>query len=252
MAAVSAFDTNAGIVATNKGLINEDCATSFTLNGVLYCIVSDGNGAVNDMRPSGFAVNEVQRYLNEFSREKMSPDEIKELIRQACYCANRVLMAYKRANNELYTNDNFATLTMAAFTADNHFIYAHSGDSRLYLVRNERLIQLSKDHTAAQKLCDEGKLSKDQVAGHPDNNILTSAIGFPEVRIDTMVGELVKGDIILGVTDGIHKLLSNEQMLDVILAAGNCETTCDGLIQYANAQGGIDNMGVFVAYIPEE
>lgn len=252
MSVVSAFDTNVGLVSANKSLPNEDIAVTFEIDGVLYAIVSDGNGTVNDMKPSGFAINEIQRYLNEFSKEKMTSEQIKDLMYQAFFCANRVLMAYKRANNQLYTNDNFATMTMAAFTNDNRFVFAHTGDSRLYLVRNERLIQLTKDHTAAQKLCDEGKLPKEQVVSHPDNKILTSAIGFPDVRIDTTVGALKKGDIILGVTDGIHKMLSSEQILDVILAAGTCEGTCDGLIQYSNNQGGFDNMAVFVAYIPEE
>ncbi|MCR5480350.1 MAG: protein phosphatase 2C domain-containing protein [Ruminococcus sp.] len=251
MAFVSAFATDAGAVANKNNAPNEDCATAFITKKVLYLIISDGNGSVGDMKPSGFVVNEIHRYIDTFAQEGMSAEQIKEVISSACYCANRVLMAYKRANNELYTNNNFATLTMAAVTEDDRFIYAHSGDSRLYLIRNNKILQFSKDHTQAQKLCDEGKIAKEQVSSHPDNSILTSALGFPEPQIDTAVGKLNKGDIILAVTDGIHKLLNTQQILDIVDLAGNCEDTCDGLIKYANSQGGLDNMAVFVCYIPQ-
>ena len=251
MSVSSAFATDAGAVANNKKLPNEDCATAFLTKNVLYQIIADGNGSVNDMRPAGFAINEIQRYIDEFAQDNMSPEQIKELISQACYCANRVLMAYKRANNELYTNNNFTTLTMAAVTDDNHFILAHCGDSRLYLIRNGKILQFTKDHTVAQQLCDEGKITKEQVASHADANILTPALGFLNPRIDTAVGSLTQGDIILAVSDGIYKLLSPQMILDVVNLAGNCQDTCDGLIQYANNQGGVDNMSVFVSYIPE-
>ena len=251
MAFSSAFATDAGSVANNNGTPNEDSATAFILHDTLYMIVSDGNGSVGDMKPAGFVLNEIQRYIDTFTKAEMTPEQIKDNIESACYCANRVLMAYKRANNELYTNDNFATVTMAAVTPDNHFIYAHSGDSRLYLIRNSKILQFSKDHTVAQKLCDEGKIAKEQVFSHPDNKVLTSALGFPEPQIDTAVGQLSKGDIILAVTDGIHKLLNPQQILDVVDIAGNCQDTCDGLIKYANNQGGYDNMATFVCYIPQ-
>lgn len=249
MAFVSSFATDAGAHASNLSKPNEDAATAFIKDNVLYQIISDGNGSVNDMKPAGFVLNEIRRYIDRYSSPGMTGQEIKVLIEQASYCANRVLMAYKRANEELYTNNNFATLTMTAITQNNEFICAHCGDCRLYIIRNDNIMQFTKDHTVAQKLCDEGKITKAEVFGHPDNGILYSALGFPEPRIDTFIGSVVKGDIILAVTDGIHKILTLDQIMAVINQAGNCEDTCDGLIKYVNSKGGRDNVAVTVAYI---
>lgn len=247
MGYISAYATDPGVV--NK--VNEDAVTVFIRKNVLYQIVSDGNGSVNDMKPAGFMINELQRYIDEFARDKMTPEEIKQMISQGCYCANRVLMAFKRANGEVYTDSNFATLTIAALTEKNELIYGHCGDSRLLLIRKNRIIQLTKDHTVAQQLYEQGKISRNQIRLHPDNVIITSAIGFLDLKLDVIIGSVQEGDIILGVTDGIHKLLDNEKIINVINAAGNCEDTCDGLIKYANSLGGFDNMAVFTTYIAE-
>lgn len=247
----TSFATDAGTYAKKNSKPNEDAAHAFSKDGVGYQLISDGNGSVNDMKPAGFIVNEISRYIDRFSIPNMSAEQVKELIAQACYCANRVLMAYKRANEELYASNNFATLTMSAITQNNEFVFAHCGDCRLYIIRDDRITQFSKDHTLAQKLCDEGKLTKEEVFSHPDNGVLYSALGFPEPRIDAMVGRVKKGDILLAVTDGIHKALDVNQIMSVVNEAGNCEDTCDGLIQYVNSLGGMDNMAVTVTYITE-
>lgn len=246
MAYISACKTESGPSLK----VNEDAVAVFVKHDVLYQLLSDGNSSVGDMKPAGFVINEIQRYIERFSEPDLDASPIKKQIEQACYTANRVLMAYKRANNEIYTSSNFATLTMAAICKDNSFIYAHCGDSRLYIIRNGKIIQLTKDHTEAQRLCDEGKIERSQVFSHPDNVILTSALGFTEPKIDVVSGKLQSGDILLALTDGIHKVLSPDQLLAVAEQAGNCEDTCDGLIKYAVNQGGNDDKAVFVTYIP--
>lgn len=251
MAFVTSFATDAGAHAKKNSKPNEDAAHAFTKDDVGYQIISDGNGSVNDMKPAGFVVNEISRFIDKFSYADMTGEEIKALITQACYCANRVLMAYKRANEELYPSSNFATLTMTAVTQNNEFVYAHCGDSRLYIIRDGKITQFSKDHTLAQQLCDEGKITKAEVFSHPDNGVLYSALGFPQPRIDSMVGRVKQGDILLAITDGIHKYLDLSQIMAVIQQAGNCSDTCDGLIKYANSLGGMDNMAVTVTYIAE-
>lgn len=245
-----AFASNIGTSIEAKDGTNDDVAHAFEKDDVLYLIVSDGNGAVGKMRPAGFVVNEIQRFILMYSSPNMTNTGIKKMLKSAVYCANRVLLAFKRANNEIYTNDNFATLTLAAITKQRQFIYAHSGDCRIYIVRNDKIIQITKDHTVAQQLCDEGKISKEQIFSHVDRDILISALGFNDPKIDIVAsGQLQKGDIVLGVSDGIHKVLNINQIMEVIKQAGNCQDTCDGLIQYANALGGPDNISIFITYI---
>ena len=104
--------------------------------------------------------------------------------------------------------------------------------------------------TEAQRLCDEGKISKGQIFTHPDRDILTSVLGIDTPNIDIRVGKVKKGDIVLLLTDGAHKVLSSEQIREIVLSAGNCIDTCNGIVDGANLLGGPDNISVCVTYIP--
>lgn len=252
MAYFCACATNAGKKAEAAGRQNEDRAHFWVTHDVMYQVLSDGNGGTEELQPAGFVINEIQRLIEISSAPNMSVSEIKRMLLSAIHCANRVLLAFKRANGELYTSNTFATLCMTAITPNNEFVYAYSGDSRVYLFRQGSLTQISKDHTEAQRLCDEGKISKEEIFSHPDRDILTSALGFNDPKIEIFQATLQKGDIVLLLTDGIHKLLSSAEIEQIIGEAGNCEDSCDGLLKFANHKGGPDNMSVSIAYINEE
>lgn len=249
MAYSNAYITNAGSRAEQQEQPNEDRAHSWITNEVLYQAIADGNGGTEELQPAAFVINEIQRFIEIFSAPNMSIAEIKRMFVGAIHCANRVLLAFKRANGKLYSNNTFTTLCMSAITEKNEFIYAYSGDSRMYLVRNRNIVQITKDHTEAQRLCDEGKIKKEEIFAHPDRNILTSALGFPNPKIDVLQAALQKEDIVIMVTDGIHKVLDASEILDIVYQAGNCEDTCEGLVQMVNHKGGPDNMSAAVTYI---
>ena len=126
---------------------------------------------------------------------------------------------------------------------------AHVGDGRIYLIRGGKLRQLTKDHTEAQRLCDDGKITKEQIFQHPDRDLLTSALGFDNPKIDVRSGRVQDGDIVMLLTDGAHKVISPEQLHDIVMEAGNCFETCNGVIKVANALGGPDNISVCVSYL---
>lgn len=86
----------------------------------------------------------------------------------------------------------FATVDLTAITEKNEFVMAHVGDGRIYLIRNQKMQQLTKDHTEAQRLCDLGEITREQIFQHPDRDLLTSAIGFENPRIDIRAGRVPK------------------------------------------------------------
>ncbi len=180
----------------------------------------------------------------------MKFEEIKRMVRIAVHTANRILLAYKRALNDGSTDSCFASLDLTAICADGRLITAHTGDSRTYLLRDEKLHILTKDHTEAQRLCDEGKISKEQIFTHADRDVLTSVLGMGSPQIDIREGKLKAGDIIVLLTDGAHKVMSPEQIKNIIVSAGNCYDTCNGIIDGANLLGGPDNISVCISYIP--
>ena len=245
----NAFATHPGRTAEAAEKINEDFAHAWVKDKVHYQVTADGNGRSEHLNPASFVVNEIQRFIDNYSELSMTIAEIKRMISGAFHCANRVLLAYKKANGELYTNSVFATVDLTAITEKNEFVMAHVGDGRIYLVRNEKIQQLSKDHTEAQRLCDLGKITREQIYQHPDRDLLTSALGFENPHIDLRAGKVQPEDIILLLTDGAHKVINGEQLNDIIFECGNCFDTCNGIIKVANALGGPDNISICVSYL---
>lgn len=166
-----------------------------------YQALADGNGRDDVLNPGAFVINEVHRFIETYSDPGMQIGEIKRMIAGAIHCANRVLLAFKRANKDLYAS-SFSSLDLTAVFDGNKFISAHVGDSRGYLLREGKMHLLTKDHTEAQRLCDEGKISKEQIFIHPERDILTSALGYDNPKVDIREGKIKKGDIILLLTDG--------------------------------------------------
>lgn len=247
----NAFATHPGKKAEAAEIINEDYAHAWLKDGVYYQALGDGNGRDETLSPAAFAINEVQRFIDFYSEPDMSTEEIKRMIKGAVHTANRVLLAFKKANPEGYNHNSFTSFDLTAIYNDNQLIHAHVGDTRTYLLRDSKMFQLTKDHTEAQRLCDDGKISKEQIFTHPDRDILTSALGFDNPIIDVREGKLKKGDIILLLTDGAHKVLSPEQIQEIVFSAGNCMDSCNGIIEGANMLGGPDNISVCVSYIPD-
>lgn len=252
MEIVNAFATHPGVKAQSNEKPNEDYAHAWNKNGVYYQAVADGNGRTEDINPAAFVINEVQRFIDECSEPNMNAHEIKRMINGAVQCANRVILAYKGAKGDAESKNAFSSLDVTAIFGDSDFISVHVGDTRTYLLRNQKLHQLTIDHTEAQRLCSEGKISKEQIFSHPDRDVLTSALGTINPKIDIREGKVVSGDIIILLTDGAHKVLSQGQIEEIILTAGNCIDTGNGIIKGANMLGGPDNISVCVTYIPKK
>ena len=245
----NAFATHPGRAAEANEKKNEDFAHAWVKDAVSYQVTADGNGRSDNLNPASFVVNEIQRFIDSYSEPGMSIVEIKRMISGAFHCANRVLLAYKKANGELYNNSVFATVDLTAITEKNEFVMAHVGDGRIYLIRNQKIQQLTKDHTEAQRLCDLGKITREQIYQHPDRDLLISALGFENPRIDVRAGKVQSEDIVMLLTDGAHKVINGDQLNQIIFECGNCFDTCNGIIKVANALGGPDNISVCVSYL---
>lgn len=125
---------------------------------------------------------------------------------------------------------------------------AHVGDSRAYMIRDERLVALTTDHSLVQQLVTEGQMTLEDSLDHPKRNVLVRAIGlnFPSTP-DIALHPLRPHDILLLCTDGLMKMMSDEYILSVILESRDSpEETCQRLIARANDAGGKDNTTVLL------
>lgn len=138
------------------------------------------------------------------------------------------------------------TLT-AALVEGRRLHLAHVGDSRAYLLRDGSFSQLTDDHTLVQHLIDEGQLTREEAARHPQRSIITRAIGVSrEVEVDSMSLEFVAGDQLLLCSDGLTGVVSDRRIAETLETIDDPDEAVQRLIDLANGAGGPDNITVLL------
>ena len=164
--------------------------------------------------------------------------------------ANRIRTAIKLANRAIFTRaaaeDEYAgmgTTVVATIVAadDARFTYGHVGDSRIYIIRGGRVLQLTRDDSLANSAWTDAEESG---IGAIMKNVLTKALGVGvEVEFDVAAHDLQAGDTVLLCSDGLTNMLDDHAILEIVTRHdGHLEKTCDQLVDGANARGGRDNI----------
>ncbi|HET7904702.1 MAG TPA: protein phosphatase 2C domain-containing protein [Candidatus Eisenbacteria bacterium] len=144
------------------------------------------------------------------------------------------------------------TLTVAYSVGLDLFV-AHVGDSRAFLVRDGLVRHITRDHTVAQGLADSGEIPQAEVETHPKRHLLTSVVGG---RADSLRGDmhhlpLQAGDALVVCTDGLTRVVKDEEIAEVLRTAPSCDDACDALIALTLERGAPDNVTVIVARYSE-
>jgi PPM family protein phosphatase len=135
-----------------------------------------------------------------------------------------------------------------------HAHLAHAGDSRIYLIRKGEIRQLTRDHSRAQRMLDDGLITEEEAFDHPERNWLDRALGLreeikPDIRSEPII--MQERDIFLLCTDGLTGLVRDEEIFRVTINA-RVEDACEALIALANKRGGDDNITVAIARLGPE
>jgi protein phosphatase len=124
----------------------------------------------------------------------------------------------------------------------------HIGDTRVYLVRDGELFQITHDHTVVQSLIDDGKITKDEAASHPQRALLLRALDARSAHEpDLTLHEARAGDRYLLSSDGLHGLVPDAEITRVLLTVADAEQAVSDLIALAIAAGAPDNVTCIVA-----
>src|SRR5436190_12168518 len=150
------------------------------------------------------------------------------------------------------TRSGMGTTFTAALVEGEEVGFAHVGDSRAYLFRDDELKLLTSDHSLVEELRRQGRLTDEQAEDHPQRSIITRALG-PErdVEVDTMTYRARPGDVYLLCSDGLTTMIKEDRIKSVLTKADSLDQAVDRLVADANAAGGRDNITV-VAFRLEE
>lgn len=203
-------------------------------------VVADGMGG---HKAGDFASKYTVKVLRE-ELESTSLDKPEEILRNVVTMANHELIRAAHTDVKL---EGMGTTLVAGTVIGNTLYFANVGDSRLYLI-NDKIRQLSKDHSLVEEMVRLGGIKAEEAKNHPDKNIITRAIGVKEdVEADIYEYRLKKGDIILMCTDGLSNMVEDEDMFDIVKGARDIVEAVLMLIEKANSNGGRDNIGVVMA-----
>lgn len=170
------------------------------------------------------------------------------LLEKAIRLANR--RVYGAALKQQGRRGMGTTLTCLALHGGRAHL-GHVGDSRGYLLRDTRIYQLTKDHSWVEEQLEKGLLSEEQAQRHEWRNLITRALGTrPQVAPDVIDVRVQPGDVLVLATDGLHGLLTPEEILEEIRRTPDRQTSADYLIALANERGGPDNITVVLAEVP--
>ena len=228
---------------------NEDSYLELTIEDTnvncLLLVVADGMGGHNAGEvASKKVVESIESYFKS-EESNLNSDKTLSHLKESIELANTEVFKASASDESLKGMGSTCTAMMIL---NNKIYIAHVGDSRAYLIRGDKIEQLTKDHTLAEKMLDSGIISKDEAKASPHRNMLMKAIGIAEdLEVETYESfEVEQGDIYLLCSDGLTEYVDEEELRS-ILNIYEPDEACKLLVKIANKRGGKDNITVQIA-----
>ena len=199
-------------------------------------IVADGMGGQNAGDVAArFCVDRFTELVR-VSRERTPIQVIEKAIRQT----NEDLI--EKAANQKELDGMGTTFVMATLLSDNNLLVANIGDSRMYLI-NERITQISQDHSLVAEMVRSGEIRKEEARFHPNKNVVLRALSTQSVVSPDYYQVTVRpGDCALLCSDGLSDMVDEAELLKTVSEYEDVEDIADMLVTMANENGGRDNI----------
>ncbi|MCX8032686.1 MAG: Stp1/IreP family PP2C-type Ser/Thr phosphatase [Thermoleophilia bacterium] len=225
----------AGVVS-DRGVVRASNEDSYFLRRGLYA-VSDGMG--------GAQAGEVASQMACLALLALDPATVTDQdLRTAVKNANRAIISRSLSQVDLL---GMGTTLTAVLIKDNRAIWAHVGDSRAYLYHNQKLTQLTDDHSWVGEMVRRGELTPQQAASHPHRSVITRALGT-DWDLEPDIGEtsLCPGDRILLCSDGLSNFVAEDEIARILAEGKSPHETAGMLVKAALEAGGDDNVTALV------
>ena len=259
---MAGFDSEFAAV-TDIGKIREKNEDSVLISSELSLgVVADGMGghsageiasniAVSVLAETVRKIDENKLQIPANFLPKLSPTERKILL--AANLANAAIYSTAQSSD---TYRMMGTTLTGMLVEKNCATAVHVGDSRLYLLRNNKMIQITTDHSLAMEHIRRGLLTKAEADHSKIQNILTRAMGIKKnIEFDLLKFPVHEGDILLLCSDGLYKGLNEDQMAAILRAGKNMPLVklCKQLVHDSNDKDGQDNIScVLVKILPPQ
>jgi serine/threonine protein phosphatase PrpC len=208
----------------------------------LLLAVSDGMGGAEAGELASFLVCESLRHELEAQKNRSTGALVREAIEQA----NKVVLDASAATPR--RNGMGATLS-AAFVREDRAYVAVVGDSRCYIIRLNRIRQVTRDQSLVESLVELGHLSREEAETSPQRNVILQALGTkPDVAVALSKIQLSRGDMLLLCSDGLSGKLQAEELKALALEGPTIDEACRRMVAIARERGGEDNITVILSH----
>jgi len=228
--------------ATDVGLVRDRNEDAYFAASRCYAVADGMGGHKAGEVASKIAIEVV---ASEYGERGSAAFDIANCIGKANH---RVIQA-SRNRDEL---EGMGTTLTVVTLCEGVLKVGHVGDSRAYLIRADSIVQLTDDHSVVGELLRSGLLTPEEAECHPGRHAITRALGFSE-NLDIDIGErqLMPGDAVLLCTDGLHDIVSDDEIARTVGMSNDPDKACMGLVKLARARGGHDNITVVIVRIEE-
>jgi protein phosphatase len=178
----------------------------------------------------------------EYFEQRADAGNPEQQLAQLAQAANRRIFELSESDANLR---GMGTTLTGALVADDEVTIVHVGDSRAYLMRDDELRQLTRDHSLVEELRRQGRLTSEEAEEHPQRSVVTRALGVePEVQLDVHTHQARSGDMFLLCSDGLTSMVRQDRMREIVASSDTLRSAADRLVSEANEMGGRDNITV--------
>ncbi|MDI1448698.1 Stp1/IreP family PP2C-type Ser/Thr phosphatase [Polyangium sp. 6x1] len=234
----------ADLTKASRGLMETDRNQVVGERGVLLGVCDGMGGAAAGEVASQLAVDIIFQKMISGEPPKDHDDIAARLVHAIESAGLRIFSEAKLDR----TRRGMGTTSTVSALVDDHLFIGQVGDSRAYILRGDRLVQVTRDQSLVNQLIEAGQLTEEEAETFEHNNIILQALGTSDsVQVDLTFVELKRGDTLLLCSDGLSGMVRNEEIREVLRTIDDPLEVCKTLTDRANQAGGHDNITVVVS-----
>lgn len=236
------------IALTDIGCVRSKNQDSFFLSNECdfpLFIMADGMGGHNGGEiASSDAIRIIKGFFLENKEKLTNKKNIRNIIAESIQKAN--INIYKKSL-EIPEYNGMGTTISLCYIFKNHIFIGHVGDSRIYKIENNNILQITEDHSLVNELIKKGEITKEEAKNHPQKNMITRAVGTSfDIEVDILEIKYKKDDKVLLCTDGLFNMVYEDQILEIIRDNTSIKESGEKLVQRAKENGGLDNISIII------